>query len=118
MNGEAVTLPEDRENQPYQSLRRGEQHVAPGVAGAPAATRQSRYAARVNKRQPRQVNDDPRLARRESFQGVRHVCGVKNVKLPAQRDDGVSAAFTRPQVHVEHYSAFLHRTKAESRPSG
>ncbi len=60
MNGEAITLSDDRENLPYQSLRRGEQHVAPGV----------------------------------------------------------SAAFTRPQVHVEHKSAFLHRSKAGSRPSG
>ena len=79
---------------------------------------QRRNAARVDELQPRQVNDDPRLARRESLQGVRHVCGVYKVKLPAQRDDGVSAAFTRPQVHVEHKSAFLHRSKAGSWPSG
>jgi hypothetical protein len=40
--------------------------------------------------------NDPWLARRESLQGVRHVCGVHKVKFSAQRDDGASAVFTGP----------------------
>jgi hypothetical protein len=43
---------------------------------------------------------------------------MQQVKLPAQCDDDVAAVFAGAQVHPEHKSAFLHRSKARSRPSG
>jgi hypothetical protein len=83
VDGEGVSLTDDRENSLYQSLRRGEQQVAPGVPRLPTAKRQCGNAARVDELQPGQVNYDPRLVGRDSPQGDRHVRGVHEVKLPA-----------------------------------
>ncbi len=69
VHGEAVNLPDDRENSPYLSLRRGEQQVAPGVPRVHAAKRQCGNAARVDELQPGQVNYDPRLVGRDGPQG-------------------------------------------------
>jgi hypothetical protein len=45
-------------------------------------------------------------------------CGVHEVKLSAWRDDDMAAGFSESQVHAEHGSVPLHRSKAGSRPSG
>jgi hypothetical protein len=37
MDAGAVSVPDERENPLYPALRRGQQQVAPGVAGLPAA---------------------------------------------------------------------------------
>ena len=60
-----------------------------------------------------QVNDDPRLAG-----NGRHIRGICQVKLPAQRDDNMAVAFAGTQIHAEHREPPCFSSKAGSRPSG
>ena len=73
----------------------------------PAAPRQRRHAAAVDELQARQVNDDPRLAGNGRRERGRHIRGICQVKLPAQRDDNMAIAFAGTQIHAEHREGSL-----------
>lgn len=118
VNGKAVGRADNGENPQYPFVRRGEHQVAPGVPGVLAAACQRGQATAVNELKSRQVHDDPRLAPCDSHEGSRYVRGVDNVKLPVQRDDDTASAVAGTRVHAEHKPAFLHRSRAGSRPSG
>jgi len=82
MNGEAISKAGNGENPQYPLPRRGEQQVTPGLPGVLAATRQRCHAAGVDELQPRQVHDDPLLARRDSPEGSRPaVAGSDGIML-------------------------------------
>ena len=66
-----------------------------------------RDAAAVDELQARQVNDDPRLAGNGRRERGRHIRGIYQVKLPAQRDDNMAVAFAGTQIHAEHRGASL-----------
>ena len=46
-------------------------------------------------------NDDPRVAGNGRRERGRHIRGIYQVKLPAQRDDNMAVAFAGTQIHAE-----------------
>jgi len=82
VSGEAVTLPDDRENPPYQSLRRGQQQIAPASRACPRPRDSAAMPLASMNSSPARSTMIRGSRAAGIYQGGRHCLGVRNVEFP------------------------------------